>query len=66
MWQPNEQEDAEIVREYTRIGIAAGARLPLPQGIGSAADYLSFLRQVPDGSGVAGFTATMAHRGTKR
>lgn len=63
MWQLNEQQNAEVAREYTRIGIAQGERLPLPRGLGSGAEYLAFLRQVPDGSGVAGFTAVMARRG---
>jgi hypothetical protein len=35
----------------------------MPRGLKTEADYLVFLRQVPDGSGVQGFTATMARRG---
>ncbi len=57
-----EQQKAEIEREYARIGIRSGERLPMPRGLSSESDYLVFLRQVPDDSGVQGFTATMAHR----
>jgi hypothetical protein len=59
---PLEHEKAEIEREYSRIGIKAGERLPMPRGLGRESDYLAFLRQVPDGSGVQGFTATMSKR----
>ena len=57
-----EQQKAEIEREYARIGIRSGERLPMPRGLNSESDYLVFLHQVPDGSGVHGFTATMAQR----
>ena len=57
-----EQQKAEVEREYHRIGIRAGERLPMPRGLSNESDYLVFLRQVPDGSGVQGFTATMAQR----
>jgi hypothetical protein len=57
-----EQQKAEIEREYSRIGIRSGERLPMPRGLSSESDYLVFLRQIPDGSGVQGFTATMAQR----
>lgn len=56
------ERQAEIEREYTRIGIRPGDRLPMPRGLQGEADYLNFLRQVPDASGVQGFTATMAQR----
>jgi len=65
MWTPSDQQSAEIAREYTRIGVGKGDRLPLPRGLASASEYLSFLRQVPDASGVPGFTATMAGRATR-
>lgn len=58
----NDQERIEIEREYTRIGIRAGDRLPMPRGLNGGSDYLAFLRQVPDGSGLPGFAATMAQR----
>ena len=56
------ERQAEIEREYTRIGIRPGDRLPMPRRLKGDADYLSFLRQVPDASGIQGFTATMAQR----
>ncbi len=62
----SEQPNAEIEREYKRIGIHAGQRLPLPRGLKSESDLLRFLRQVPDGSGIQGFTATMAQRVSQR
>ncbi len=55
-----DQQNSEIQKEYGRIGIRSGERLPMPRGLGSESDYLTFLRRVPDGSGVPGFTATMA------
>jgi len=58
----DEQQRAAIEREYGRIGIRVGERLPMPRGLKTESDYLVFLRQVPDGSGVRGFTATMARR----
>jgi hypothetical protein len=58
----DEQRRAAIEREYRRIGIRVGERLPMPRGLGTEADYLAFLLQVPDGSGIQGFTATMARR----
>lgn len=58
MW--SEQQQDEIAREYFRIGIHAGTRLPLPRDIQKATDYLTFLRLVPDGSGLQGFERTMA------
>lgn len=57
-----EQERIEIEREYTRIGIRPGDRLPMPRGLNGGSEYVSFLRQVPDGSGLPGFAATMAQR----
>jgi hypothetical protein len=57
-----ESQNAEIEREYTRIGISSGERLPMPRGLRGASDYLVFLRQVPDSSGVQGFTATLEKR----
>jgi hypothetical protein len=51
---------ADIETELKRIAIRPGDRLPLPRGLEDELDYLTFLRQVPDGSGVSGFTATMA------
>ena len=56
------ERQAEIEREYERIGIRSGDRLPMPRGVKGDAEYLSFLRQVPDGTGVQGFTATMMQR----
>ena len=60
MW--SEQEQSDVEKETRRIGILPGQLLPLPRGISTAADYLDFLRRVPDGSGVAGFTATLKTR----
>lgn len=62
------QEQAEIERELKRIGIQPDDRLPLPQGLNGGPDYVAFLRQVPDGSGVKGFIAAMGRRseGAKR
>ena len=56
------EQQAEIEREYKRIGIRPGERLPMPRGLKGESDYLIFLRRVPDGSGMQGFTATMAQR----
>ena len=56
------EQQAEIEREYIRIGIRPGDRLPMPRGLNGEADYLIFLRQVPDGGGLQGFTATMSQR----
>lgn len=57
-----EQERVEIEREYARIGIRPGERLPMPRGLNGGSDYLAFLRRVPAGSGLPGFAATMAQR----
>ena len=57
-----EQERIEIEREYARIGIRPGDRLPMPRGLNGSSDYLAFLRRVPEGSGPTGFAATMAQR----
>ena len=56
------EQQAEIEREYKRIGIRPGDRLPMPRGLNGEADFLIFLRQVPDESGPQGFAATMAQR----
>jgi putative transposase len=56
---------AAYEREYQRIGIHPGDRLPLPQGLESDIEYLVFLRTVPDGSGRAGFLAALAARGAR-
>jgi hypothetical protein len=56
------EQQAEIQRQYERIGIRSGDRLPMPRDLNGESDYLTFLQQVPDGSGVQGFTATMARR----
>lgn len=61
----SDEQKVEIEKQYGRIGIRAGERLPMPRGLSKEPDYLAFLRQVPDGSGVQGFTATMA-RGAAR
>lgn len=66
MWKPSEQQSAQIAQEYVRIGIAKGERLPLPRGLDSASDYLAFLHQVPDGSGVSGIPAAMARPAASR
>jgi hypothetical protein len=34
----------------------------MPRGLKNELDYLIFLRQVPDASGIQGFTTTMAQR----
>jgi hypothetical protein len=60
------EQRAEIERQYARIGVRPGDTLPLPRGLKGEADYLDFLRQVPDGSGIRGFTATMAKRAEHR
>lgn len=57
-----DQERIEIERQYARIGIQPGDRLPMPRGLNGDSDYVAFLRQVPDGSGLPGFAATMAQR----
>ena len=56
------EQQAEIEKQYKRIGIRPGDRLPMPRGLKGDSDYLIFLRQVPDGSGIQGFTAAMARR----
>ena len=55
-------QKADIEKQYERIGIRPGDRLPMPRGLKGESDYLIFLRQVPDGSGIQGFTAAMARR----
>jgi hypothetical protein len=55
-------QHVEIEREYRRIGLTTVDRLPMPRGLRDESDYLRFLRQVPDASGVQGFTATMTQR----
>jgi hypothetical protein len=57
----SEQQTA-VDREYNRIGIRPGERLPMPRGLTGELDYLRFLREIPDGSGVKGFTEAMAQR----
>ncbi len=56
------EQQADIEREYKRIGIRPGERLPMPRGLNGESDYLIFLRRVPDDTGMQGFTATMAER----
>ena len=63
MWRSSEPQSPDVKREYRRIGLGAGERLPLPKGLKSESDYLAFLRQRPDASGVQGFMATMAAGG---
>jgi hypothetical protein len=55
----NNQQPNEVTREYARIGVREGERLPMPRGLERPDVYLAFLRQVPDGSGTDGFVATM-------
>jgi len=57
----NDQQTA-VDREYNRIGIRQGERLPMPRGLKDDLDYLRFLREIPDGSGVKGFTEAMTQR----
>jgi hypothetical protein len=57
----SEQQTA-VDREYHRIGIRTGERLPMPRGLNGESDYLKFLREVPDGSGAKGFAEAMAQR----
>lgn len=49
-------------REYHRIGISAGERLPRPSGMKSDAEYLSFLQSVSTGSGRQGLLDSLARR----
>ena len=52
----------EYEREYRRIGVSAGERLPTPRGMKSDAEYLAFLRSVPDGSGRQGMLDSLTRR----
>ena len=54
------EQKADIEKQYERIGIRPGDRLPMLRGLKGESDYLIFLRQVPDGTGIRGFTAAMA------
>ena len=56
------QPRSDIEAELRRIGIRPADRLPMPRDLKSDSDYLVFLRQVPDASGIRGFAATMAQR----
>jgi hypothetical protein len=54
----------QITRGHERRApkIRPGEYLPMPRGLKGESDYLSFLRQVPDGSGSRGFTEAMIQR----
>jgi hypothetical protein len=57
-----DEEKTAVANEMARIGIASGQRLPLPAGLTSAADYLTFLRTIPNSAGTNGFIAALRSR----
>jgi hypothetical protein len=52
MW--SEQQLSEVAREYVRIGIRDGERLPAP-AFDDPEKILDMLRRIPDGAGAAGY-----------
>jgi hypothetical protein len=56
MW--SEAQRAEVAREYQRIGIRAGERLPAP-AFDDPVLILALLGQIPDGAGAAGYVKAL-------
>jgi hypothetical protein len=52
MW--SEDQLAELARQYERLGLRAGERLPMP-AFEDTDKIWDVFRRAPDGSGVAGF-----------
>ena len=55
-----DEQRAELVREYTRIGYVAGERWPAPPDHLTPADLLELFRRIPDGAGREGYFAALA------
>jgi hypothetical protein len=61
-WTPAQRD--ELAREYARIGIRKGERMPYPAdaGLAEPAGFLALLRGIPDGAGLPGYlTALRQH-----
>ncbi len=52
MW--SQDQLAELARQYERLGLRTGERLPMP-AFEDPDKILDVFRRAPDGSGVAGF-----------
>lgn len=50
----SEAQVAELARQYERLGLRAGERLPMP-AFDDPEKILDVFRRVPEGTGVAGF-----------
>ncbi len=56
-------QEAELAREYARIGFRAGERWPYPQDPEqSPAEFLAFLSSIPDAAGLQGYLAALDQR----
>jgi hypothetical protein len=51
----------ELTREYARIGIGKGERMPYPddEELAEPARFLALLRTIPDRAGLPGYLATL-------
>lgn len=54
-WTAAQRE--ELAREYARLDLGAGVRLPFPEDprLAEPAAFLTLLRRVPDGAGLTGY-----------
>jgi hypothetical protein len=60
MW--TDQQRAELAKEYARIGHREGDMWPTPANGDDPEAYLSLLRRVPTGSGLAGYLEILRGR----
>jgi hypothetical protein len=56
----NEQQRAELARQYARIGYVPGELWPTPSQERTPDQLLELFRRIPDGAGPAGYIAALA------
>jgi len=56
----NEQQRAELARQYARIGSVPGELWPTPSSELTPDQFLALFRRIPDGAGRAGYMAALA------
>lgn len=55
----NEQQRAELARQYARVGGVSGELWPTPSSELTPDQFLALLRSIPDGAGRAGYIAAL-------